>query len=87
LKKENLQHFTKLRHVDIYRHWLRQEVQQGRIEIKWVATAEMGADGLTKLLPVQKHREFTNMLGLCDLNCFMSSEFRDRMAAAGGGVC
>jgi hypothetical protein len=31
LKKEMLKLDTKLKHVDIRRHWLRQEVQTGRI--------------------------------------------------------
>lgn len=41
---------TKLRHVDIYSHWLRQEVQRNHIQVIWTPTAEMVADGLTKPL-------------------------------------
>ena len=41
---------TRLRHVDIHQHWLRQEVLAKRIAIKWIPTNEMPADGLTKLL-------------------------------------
>ncbi len=26
---------TKLRHIDIYFHWLRQEVQQGAVQLQW----------------------------------------------------
>lgn len=55
---------TKLRHVDIHGHWLRQEVKEGRIRIKWVPTAQMVADGLTKVLTRQKHEAFIKMLGL-----------------------
>jgi hypothetical protein len=58
---------TKLRHVDIRQHWLRQEVQEGRIPVEWVATADMAADGLTKLLPRQKHAQFVRQLGLEDI--------------------
>ncbi|KAI9035026.1 reverse transcriptase, partial [Aspergillus affinis] len=55
---------TRLRHIDIHQHWLRQEVQNGQIAVEWVATANMPADGLTKILPIQKHRNFMKMLNL-----------------------
>jgi hypothetical protein len=67
LLKESPQLRTKLRHIDIHQHWLRQEVQAGRITVKWVKTTEMVADGLTKLLPRLKHAEFVRMLGLEDI--------------------
>ncbi|KGO64395.1 Reverse transcriptase, RNA-dependent DNA polymerase [Penicillium italicum] len=73
LRKEDPQLRTKLRHVDIHRHWLRQEVQEGRISVEWVPTAEMAADGLTKLLPRQKHQKFVEMLGLVDLRTHLSN--------------
>jgi hypothetical protein len=65
--KESIELKTKLRHVDIYNHWLRQEAQEGRIAIKWVSTREMPADGLTKLLPRQEHEAFRNMINLVDI--------------------
>ena len=34
LTKETSQLNTKLRHIDIHNHWLRQEIQEGRILIK-----------------------------------------------------
>jgi hypothetical protein len=68
LKKDLLKLDTKLRHVDIHQHWLRQEVQAGRIDIKWMPTAEMPADGLTKQLPRQKHEEFVRQLNLVDIS-------------------
>ena len=68
LVEETAKLTTRLRHVDIHRHWLRQEVQQGRIEVKWVETAAMAADGLTKLLPKGRFPDFVKQLGLVDLN-------------------
>lgn len=59
---------TKLKHVDIHQLWLRQEVQNQRIQVSWIPTADMPADGLTKLLPAQKHGAFVRMLGLVDRN-------------------
>jgi len=67
LTKEAPQLRTELRHVDIHHHWLRQEVQAGRILIRWTETKDMAADGLTKLLPRQKHTDFTQLMGMEDI--------------------
>jgi hypothetical protein len=56
-----------LKHVDIHQCWLRQEVQKGNISVEWVATAEMVADGFTKLFPPQKQAEFLRQLNLVDI--------------------
>ncbi len=55
---------TKLRHVDIHRHWLRQEVLNGTVTIKYTPTTSILADGLTKMLPPQRHKEFVKLIGL-----------------------
>lgn len=59
---------TRLRHVDIHRHWLRQEAQAKRAHIDWVPTNSMTADGLTKALPSQRHEVFIRILGLRDIH-------------------
>jgi len=46
---------TKLRHVDIHNHWLRQEYSSGRVLVEWIKTARMLADGLTKALGKGKY--------------------------------
>lgn len=53
---------TKLRHVDIHNHWLRQEVARGTLRIQYIPTDEMTADGLTKALPVAKWSAFLRQL-------------------------
>jgi hypothetical protein len=58
---------TKLKHIDIQHYWLRQEASNKTIQIEWVPTAEMPADGLTKALPRQKHEIFIKQLGLVDI--------------------
>jgi hypothetical protein len=58
---------TKLKHLDIHQHWLRQEVEENRLNIEWIPTTEMPADGLTKALPKQKHQVFLQQLGLVDI--------------------
>src|SRR5437667_2397239 len=59
---------TKLRHVNIHQFWLRQEVQEGRLQVQWIPTAEMPADGLTKALGRQSHENFIRMLGLVNIH-------------------
>ena len=59
---------TKLRHVDIHRHWLRQEVQNKQISIEWTSTTSILADGLTKPLPPQRHKEFVRLIRLQPAN-------------------
>jgi hypothetical protein len=68
LTKEAPKLNTKLKHVDIYQNWPRQEVQKGSIQIRWVPTADMIADGFTKELPAQKHSNFIKQLNLVDIS-------------------
>jgi len=58
---------TKLRHVDIHSHWLRQEVQRGSIHIQWQETKQMMADGLTKALGRQPFNHFIGLIGMENL--------------------
>lgn len=55
---------TKLRHVDIHNHWLRQEVARGVIRVEYVPSSEMLADGFTKVLPANRWAGFMKQLGL-----------------------
>ena len=57
---------TKLRHVDIHNHWLRQEVSAGTITVEYARSDEMIADGLTKVLPANKWNRLLDQLGLVD---------------------
>ena len=57
---------TKLRHVDIHSHWLRQEVQRGSITLTWQESKKLMADGLTKALLRGSFDRFTEMIGLED---------------------
>jgi Reverse transcriptase (RNA-dependent DNA polymerase) len=58
---------TKLRHVDIQQHWLRERVERGDFKVEWASTNDLIADGLTKPLTRQKHERFVGLLGLVDL--------------------
>ncbi|KAI8669957.1 hypothetical protein NCS56_00799300 [Fusarium sp. Ph1] len=49
---------TKLRHVDMHNHWLRQAVAEGKVSIDYIPSAQMMADGLTKSLAKGPFRIF-----------------------------
>ncbi len=55
---------TKLRHVDIHHHWVREKIDQHELQLAYVPTDDMVADGMTKSLGRQKHEKFVTMLGL-----------------------
>jgi hypothetical protein len=57
---------TKLRHVDIHNHWLRQEVSRKTIRVVYVPSAEMLADGFTKVLPANRWASYLEQLGLVE---------------------
>ena len=57
---------TKLRHVNIHRHWLRQKIGSGRINLTWTSITTILADELTKALPPQKHADFIKLMDLVD---------------------
>ena len=58
---------TKLKHVDIYNHWLCQEYQENHINICYIALKKMIADGLTKALSLNDHHRFLEQLDLVDI--------------------
>ncbi|EEY24047.1 conserved hypothetical protein [Verticillium alfalfae VaMs.102] len=62
LTSERPQATTKLKHVDIHRLWIRQTVRQGKISVDWMSTDKIVSDGLTKILPTQKHQNFVKLL-------------------------
>jgi hypothetical protein len=59
---------TRIRHVDTHQMWLRQEAAAGHIQVSWLGTSQMPADGLTKSLPRQKHDTFVEQLGLVEIS-------------------
>jgi hypothetical protein len=54
---------TSIHHVKVHGHWLREHCKQ-QLQIKWIPTHEMPADGLTKSLETQAHKTFINQIGL-----------------------
>jgi hypothetical protein len=54
--------------------WVRQEVQQRRLQVERCPTAEMPADRLTKSLVRQKHAEYVRQLGLENVHQLLSAQ-------------
>jgi hypothetical protein len=65
---------TLLKNINVHQHWLRQEAEAGNIAVRWVPTAEMKADGLTKVLNKEKHQEFVKQLGLVDVEDLVNQD-------------
>ena len=61
---KNPEFHQKTKHVGIQYHYIRQEVENGCITLKFVPSRLIAADGLTKLLTGLKDEEFIRMLGL-----------------------
>ena len=76
LRESSAKLITKLRHVDIHQHWLRQEYAAKRVQFEWIPTEEMIADGLTKALPKQKFNTFVRMVGMVDITERLRAEKR-----------
>lgn len=64
---------TKLRHVDIHQHWLREKVQRGELKVSWIPTSVMPADGFTKGLTKARHANFVQLLGLTDISATVNN--------------
>src|SRR5437667_11844969 len=67
LKEDSAKLNTKLRHVDIHQHWLRQEYAVRRVLFEWKPITEMIADGFTKALPRQKFQKYIKLVGSEDI--------------------
>ena len=62
----SLKFTTKFHHVNIHRHWLRQKIGSGRINLTWTSIIIILADGLTKALSPQRHADFIKLMDLVD---------------------
>jgi hypothetical protein len=62
---------TKLRHVDIHNHWLREVEAQGQIKVNYTPTHDMIVDGLMKTLIGKTFEAFKDQVGLKDMTITM----------------
>lgn len=77
--EEDVKLNTRLRHVDIHNHWLREAYKEKKISLTWIPTASMPADGLTKALSRQKHENFLKLTGLVDISEKLAAERQQRL--------
>ena len=68
IKEENIRFSTQLKHIDVHRHWVREQYQANSFDISYIPSAEMPADGLTKALPRQSFERFRSMLNMVKLS-------------------
>jgi hypothetical protein len=54
------------RHVHVAYNYVRQEIEDGHIEMRYVESAQNSADGFTKPLSGPDHLKFVKMLGMVD---------------------
>ncbi|THH00740.1 hypothetical protein EW145_g7032 [Phellinidium pouzarii] len=62
----NPEHHGRMKHLDLRHYWLRDVVEAGDIDIKYLPTKSMPADIMTKALGRLKVVEMRGMLGLYD---------------------
>ena len=55
---------ARTKHIDIRHHFLREKVESGELEISFCGTEDMTADILTKGLCREKHRKFSEGMGI-----------------------
>lgn len=58
---------TKLRHVDVYNHWLREYIQKKTISLSYEVSSKLVADALIKALQGIKLKESYELFGLMNV--------------------
>jgi len=64
---KNPEHHARTKHIDIQYHFVRENTQNGLINLKYISTNQQLADGLTKALDPTKFNYYTTSIGLKDL--------------------
>lgn len=66
---KNPEHHNRMKHIENRMHFLRDCVQNGQIEIKWIPSKDNLADFLTKALPKDQHHRLKTMTGILPATC------------------
>ena len=62
---KNPEYHSRMKHIDVMYHWLREKVEKGLLKLQFVPTDNMVADVLTKGLVRMKHEKCRTGLGIC----------------------
>jgi transposase InsO family protein len=57
---------ARTKHIDIRYHFIRERIESGEIDLRYVSTADQVADILTKALPKDKHWKLMRLMGLVE---------------------
>jgi hypothetical protein len=77
IKKDIVTLKMKLRYVDIHHHWLWEQFQEGRVELSYVSTNKMIANGLTKALPKGEFDKFLEQIKMTDISKYLDEQGQD----------
>ena len=61
---KNPEQHARTKHIDIQYHFIRECIENGYIELKYIPTEDMVADAMTKPLPKDRHRDLTARMGV-----------------------
>jgi hypothetical protein len=61
---ENPEFHQRTKHIDVKHHFIREQVAKGMVDLWYIASSEMAADGLTKPLSAANHAKFIGQLRL-----------------------
>ena len=75
LSKDNKFH-SRAKHIDLRHHFIREAVDEGKINVQYIPTAENVSDIFTKALPRPKFKFFIEKLGLA----LVMEEGKDKMS-------
>lgn len=56
------------KHINRQRHFVRDEITQGTVQLEWVSSGEQVADGFTKPLEGQAFEKFLTQLGMASVS-------------------
>ena len=57
-------HHKRTKHIDVRHHFIREKVEMGIIELRYLPTGEMVADALTKGLPAPQFKKLVGLMGM-----------------------
>ena len=61
---KNPQFHNWTKHIKVRHHFIRDEVEQGELELEYIPTGEEVADAMTKVLNQEKHSTFVREMGV-----------------------